>query len=130
MIPISQSELRCPNCGAELGGFGPDDTCAGLRCLSCEYVGAVTTNPNHPALDQTSYTVWVDWAGHDRLRAIAQVANTLCIDVKVARDLIDTQSPVRVGIRAMQVKKLSRMFKEQGLSIRVEPKPLWTIDAV
>ncbi len=129
MIPANEPELRCANCGGELGGFGPDDTCAGSRCLSCDYVGAVTTNPNHPAIDETPYTVWVEWEGQDRLRAIAKIANTLCIGIKVARELVDSHSPARVGIRAVQVKKLYRQFKDQGLRIRVEPEPPWTIDA-
>ena len=67
----SLTGFRCPKCGGELGGFPPDDACIGIRCLSCDYVGAVTTNPNRPSFDRTPYDVWVDAGTKDRLSVIA-----------------------------------------------------------
>jgi len=126
--PENLLELRCPACGGPLGGFGPEDTCIGIRCVSCDYVGAVTTNPNRPTFDQTPYSVWVEWAGHDRGRVIAAVGNALCIGVKAARELLDNGRPVRVGVQALEVQGLHRLFCCLGLGIRVEPGFRWRLD--
>ena len=118
-------ELRCPACGGPLGGFPPDHTCAGVRCLSCDWVGAVTTNPNHPAFDRTPYSVWVEWAGQDRNRVVARVGNALCIAARAARELLDAGRPVRAGADVHEVRRLHRLFAGLGLNIRVEPEFPW-----
>ncbi|AWM37569.1 hypothetical protein GobsT_44440 [Gemmata obscuriglobus] len=121
------TEPRCPACGGRLGGFAPDDTVTGIRCTVCDWVGAVTTNHNRPTFDHTPYDVWVEWAGHDRGRIIAAVGNALCIGVKAARELLDAGSPVARGVQALEVRRLSEMFRGLGLCIRVSPEYRWPL---
>src|SRR4051794_16517597 len=110
-------DLRCPKCGGELGGFPPDHTCAGVRCLSCDYVGAVTTNQNRPEFDRTQYDVWVDAGTKDRLSVIAAVGNALCIGVVAARQLLDAGTPVARGVQALEVERQAKLFRGLGLGI-------------
>jgi hypothetical protein len=124
----SLTGFRCPKCGGELGGFPPDDACAGIRCLSCDYVGAVTTNPNRPSFDRTPYDVWVDAGTKDRLSVIAAVGNALCIGVAAARQLLDAGSPVARGVQALEVQRLARLFRGLGLGIRVSPEFPWPLE--
>lgn len=125
MNPENLLELRCPACGGRLGGFPPDHSCAGVRCLSCDWVGLVTTNPNHPAFDQTLYSVWVEWAGQDRNRVAAKVGNTMGIGARAARELLDRGHPIRSGANVNEVRRLYRLFRGLGLDIRVEPAFPW-----
>jgi len=118
-------DLRCPVCGGAVGGFPPDHTCAGVRCLSCDWVGAVTSNPNRPSLDRTKYSVYVEWVGQDRNRVAAKVGNALCIGAKAARELLDEGHPVRPGADAHEVRRLYGMFRDLGLGVRVEPDFPW-----
>jgi hypothetical protein len=118
-------DLRCPVCGGPLGEFPADHTCTGVRCLSCDRVWAVTTNPNHPTLDRTPYSVWVEWAGQDRNRVAAVVGNALCIGARAARELLDAGHPVRDGADVHEVRRLHQLFAELGLGIRVEPVFPW-----
>lgn len=117
--------FRCPACGGAIGGFPPDHTCAGARCLSCDWVNAVTTNPNHPLFDRTPYSVWVEWAGLDRNWVAVKVGNAMCFGARVARDLLDTGHPIRVGANVQEVRRLRQVFTDLGLSVRVEPAFPW-----
>jgi hypothetical protein len=124
----SVTGIRCPKCGGELGGFPPDHTCAGIRCLSCDYVSAVTTNQNVPPFDRTPYDVWVDAGTKDRMSIIAAVGNALCIGVAAARQLIDAGSPVAKGIQALEVQRLAKLFRGLGLGIRIRPEFRWPLE--
>jgi hypothetical protein len=126
MNPDNLTELNCPACGGPLRGFDPEDSCTGFRCLHCDYA-VVTTNPNTPTFDPMPYSVWVEWDGHDRRRVIAGVGNALCIGAKAARELIDNARPVRVGVQALEVQRLYRLFCDLGLRIRVEPEFPWRL---
>jgi hypothetical protein len=125
MNPENLLEFRCPACGGPLGGFPPDHSCAGVRCLNCEWVGAVTTNPNHPAFDRTPYSVWIEWAGQDRNRVAAKVGNALCIGARAARELLNAGRPVYVGAYVHDVRRLYRLFAGLGLASRVDPAFPW-----
>jgi len=123
--PAKVLERRCPACGGPLGGFPADYTCAGVRCLSCDWIGAVTTNPNHPSFDHTPYSVWVECGRNDRKRVIAKVGNAMCIGVKAARALIEGGCPVRIDANVNEVRRLYHLFRSLGLRIRVEPEFPW-----
>jgi hypothetical protein len=125
------TEFRCPGCGGPVGGFDPEDTCMGIRCLACDWA-VVTTNSRHPhfqmASDETLYGVWVEWGGDERLRVIAAVGNALFIEVKAARELIDRRLPIASGVQALEVQRLYSKIKGIGLSIRVHPEFRWRLD--
>lgn len=125
MNPKNPQELRCPVCGGPLGGLPPDHTCTGVLCLSCDWVGAVTTNPNHPTFDRTPYSVWVEWDGHDHNQVAAKVGNAMGIGARVARVLLDEGRPVRTGADVHEVRRLYRLFRDLGLGIRIEPTFPW-----
>jgi len=127
-ITCGLPDLRCPGCGGPTCGFGPEEICAGLRCLACGW-GMVTTNGDHPyfqmARDETPYDVWVEWAGHDRLRVIALVGNALCTGAKATRELIDRNEPIARGVDALEVQHLYSKMRAIGLDIRVNPRFPW-----
>ncbi len=81
------------------------------------------------ASNQTPYSVWVEWAGHDPGRVSAAVGNPVCIGVRAAWELLDHGRPVRVGVQALDVQRLHRLFHGLGLGIRVEPEFRWRLDA-
>jgi hypothetical protein len=120
-----QRKYRCPVCGGRISGFPPDHPCAGVLCLDCDWVGAVTTNPRHPVFDPTPYAVYVEWSGQDRLRVFAKVGTAMCFGAKTARELLEDGRPVRTGANVNEVRRLFRVFRDLGLSIRVEPKFPW-----
>ena len=121
---------RCPKCGGELGGFPEDSLTAGIRCLNCDCVMLVTTNPNPklPEFDKTDYDLFILWSDEQRHRVIAAAANILFIGVRTARDRIDSGDPVARAINAVRVKKLARDFSESGFSIRTNPEFPWSLD--
>lgn len=98
-----------------------------MQCDSCGWA-AVTTNYNLPAFDETPYDVWVEWAGRDRIRVIAAVANALGIGVRAIRERIDREEPIALGIRAEEVLRLHETMSGLGLGIRVRPEFRWGFD--
>jgi hypothetical protein len=127
--PANLLEFRCPLCGGPLDGFDPEDTCIGVRCLKCEYIGAVATNPNQPCFDATPYSVWVLSQGRDQLRVAVAVGVALGISAKAALQLIEADQPVRGGVQATEVQRLYGVFHDLGLGIRVEPDFPWRLEA-
>jgi ribosomal protein L7/L12 len=79
------------------------------------------------ARDETPYDVWIEWAGRDRLRAIAAVGNALCIGAKAARESIDRGQPIASGVQALEVQRLHSKIEAIGLGIRVQPEFRWRL---
>jgi hypothetical protein len=123
-------EGRCPACDGPLGGFPPESLCAGVRCLSCGHVWVVTTNlnPRVPECDKTEYDVWVLWPEGDRQRVITAVVDLLGTDVQTAGEIIDANWPVKIAVKAPQVQKLARLFKESGFGFRTAPEFPWPME--
>jgi len=121
-------DAQCPICGGPLGGFPPEDTCTGVRCLRCDYVGAVTTNPNRPVFDNVAYSIWIESDSTDRLQVYARVGNALGIGARAARSLLDAGRPVRTELQALEVKRWYHVFRELGFRIRIEPEFPWRLD--
>jgi hypothetical protein len=125
---LTLADLRCPACGGPLGGFPPESLCAGIRCLSCNWA-QVTTNPN-PRLashDRTAYDVWIEFAPHERVKAIAAAANATYVGVAAAREVVDAAAPVARGLQALEVRRLVGELRRSGFGVRIRPEFPWPL---
>ena len=79
------------------------------------------------AQDETSYDVWVEWDGHDRLQTIASVACILGLQGRAVRETLDQELPLASGAHALDVVRLHSKLRAIGLGIRVRPEFRWRL---
>lgn len=96
------------------------------RCSDCGWMVA-TTNPNHPIIDRTSYSLRARPGELATANAIARLAVALGIGVKRARDLIVQDLPVAEDVLALEVIRLHGVLTGAGLQVEITPPLRWPL---
>lgn len=96
------------------------------RCSSCGWMVA-TTNPNHPIIDRTPYTLRARPGDLATASAIARLAVALGIGVKRARELIVQDLPVAEDVLALEVIRLHGVLTGAGLQVEITPPFRWPL---
>lgn len=129
-FPYAMSESApsspCPECGQP-----QTVTEQGLsliaRCGGCGWMVA-TTNPNHPIMDRTPYTLRVRAGDLPTASAVARLAVALGIGVKRARDLIAQDLPVAENVLALEAIRLYGVLAGAGLQVGITPPLRWPLE--
>lgn len=123
---MNPSASPCPECG-----LPQVITEQGLsliaRCGGCGWMVA-TTNPNHPIMDRTPYTLRARPGALATASAIARLAVALGIGVKRARELIAQDLPVAENVLALEVIRLHGVLAGAGLLVEITPAFRWPLD--
>jgi membrane protein YqaA with SNARE-associated domain len=67
------------------------------------------------------HDIWVEPDGQDRRHVVAAVAALLGLDPRLARDVLESGSPLRRGVRRGEAEYLRLRFRDWGLGVHVEP---------
>jgi hypothetical protein len=125
MQMTSAAASRCPECGAPVASV-VDGMSLVLRCTACEW-SVATTNRNHPAWDETPYSVFVSAPALERTKLIAVLAAELGLSVADARSLIDEGRPIAINVNAPEVYRLDRKLRPRGVVLSTKPSFPWPL---
>ncbi|GAJ91943.1 hypothetical protein A6U85_14550 [Agrobacterium sp. 13-626] len=118
--------MSCPECGQELT-IWVQGMSLNVTCNNCGWTVA-TTNRDHAAFDETTYTVRLDRADRLRSKTILDVSTVLGIGVIQARLVVDQDLPVAQAVTATSAMLLRDAFVKRGLQVVVEPPLPWNPD--
>lgn len=116
----------CPECG-QPQVISEQGLSLIARCSGCGWMVA-TTNPNHPIMDRTPYTLRARPGALATASAIAHLAVALGIGVKRARELIAQDLPVAENVLALEVIRLHGVLAGAGLQVEITPAFRWPLD--
>ncbi|WP_116793348.1 hypothetical protein [Achromobacter dolens] len=116
----------CPECG-QPQVISEQGLSLIARCSGCAWMVA-TTNPNHPIMDRTPYTLRARPGALATASAIARLAVALGIGVKRARELIAQDLPVAENVLALEVIRLHGVLAGAGLQVEITPAFRWPLD--
>lgn len=123
---MNVSAPPCPECG-QPQVITEQGLSLIARCGSCGWMVA-TTNPNHPIMDCTPYTLRARPGALATASAIARLAVALGIGVKQARALIAQGLPVAENVLALEVIRLHAVLASAGLQVEITPPFRWPLD--